>query len=172
MSKPVTDLIHHPYQPPAGFNAPQPGVFKASTVIFANVAAMRTVPVALAGVLALTMAIGMALAIAVAARARRRELAILRALGCVGRQLRATVRWQALTVAVIGLAAGIPIGLLAGRLGYGAFAHGLGVAPDAAVPLWWLLVLVTATVAAALLAAAAPAHRAARVAAAETLRHE
>jgi cystathionine beta-lyase len=41
MSDPVTDLIHHPYQPPAGFAAPQPGVFKASTVIFANVAALR-----------------------------------------------------------------------------------------------------------------------------------
>jgi cystathionine beta-lyase len=41
MSKPVTDLIHHPYQPPAGFAAPQPGVYKASTVIFADVAAMR-----------------------------------------------------------------------------------------------------------------------------------
>lgn len=37
----ITDLIHHPYVPPAGFAAPQPGVFKASTVIFANVAAMR-----------------------------------------------------------------------------------------------------------------------------------
>jgi len=37
----ATALIHHPYQPPAGFVAPQPGVFKASTVIFANVAAMR-----------------------------------------------------------------------------------------------------------------------------------
>ena len=37
----VTDLIHHPYVPPAGFAAPQPGVYKASTVIFANVAAMR-----------------------------------------------------------------------------------------------------------------------------------
>jgi cystathionine beta-lyase len=36
-----TDLIHHPYAPPAGFAAPQPGVFKASTVIFPNVAAMR-----------------------------------------------------------------------------------------------------------------------------------
>ena len=36
-----TTLIHHPYQPPAGFVAPQPGVFKASTVIFANTAAMR-----------------------------------------------------------------------------------------------------------------------------------
>ncbi|HSW16387.1 MAG TPA: PLP-dependent transferase [Ramlibacter sp.] len=41
MSDPVTDLIHHPYVPPAGFSAPQPGVFKASTVIFANTAAMR-----------------------------------------------------------------------------------------------------------------------------------
>ena len=37
----TTGLIHHPYQPPAGFNAPQPGVFKASTVIFASTAAMR-----------------------------------------------------------------------------------------------------------------------------------
>jgi cystathionine beta-lyase len=36
-----TELIHHPYRPPAGFEAPQPGVFKASTVIFPNVAAMR-----------------------------------------------------------------------------------------------------------------------------------
>ncbi len=36
-----TDLIHHPYRPPAGFDAPMPGTFKASTVIFADVAAMR-----------------------------------------------------------------------------------------------------------------------------------
>ena len=42
MSQPITDLIHHPYVPPPGFAAPQPGVFKASTVIFANVAAMRS----------------------------------------------------------------------------------------------------------------------------------
>jgi cystathionine beta-lyase len=41
MSDPITDLIHHPYAPPPGFAAPQPGVFKASTVIFPNVAAMR-----------------------------------------------------------------------------------------------------------------------------------
>jgi cystathionine beta-lyase len=36
-----TELIHHPYRAPAGFEAPQLGVHKASTVIFANVAAMR-----------------------------------------------------------------------------------------------------------------------------------
>jgi cystathionine beta-lyase len=36
-----TRLIQHPYQAPAGFMAPQPGVFKASTVIFPNVAALQ-----------------------------------------------------------------------------------------------------------------------------------
>ena len=42
MSDPTTALIHHPYPPPAGFDAPQPGVFKASTVFFPDVAAMRS----------------------------------------------------------------------------------------------------------------------------------
>ena len=41
MTDPITQLIHHPYQPPAGFAAPQPAVHKASTVFFPNVAAMR-----------------------------------------------------------------------------------------------------------------------------------
>lgn len=41
MTQPITDLIHHAYVPPEGFAAPQPGIFKASTVIFPNVAAMR-----------------------------------------------------------------------------------------------------------------------------------
>ena len=39
--KPETALIHHPYQPPAGFEAPQAGVYKASTVIFKDTAALR-----------------------------------------------------------------------------------------------------------------------------------
>ncbi|MDI9330019.1 MAG: PLP-dependent transferase [Alphaproteobacteria bacterium] len=37
----LTGLIHHPYRPPEGFDAPQPGVFKASTVYFPHVAALR-----------------------------------------------------------------------------------------------------------------------------------
>jgi len=36
-----TRLIHHDYEPPAGFAAPQVGVHKASTVLFSSVAAMR-----------------------------------------------------------------------------------------------------------------------------------
>ena len=41
MTSSLTHLIHHPYQPPEGFAAPQPGVYKASTVIFRDTAAMR-----------------------------------------------------------------------------------------------------------------------------------
>ena len=37
-----THLIHHPYQAPAGYDAPQAGVFKASTILFPNVEAMRS----------------------------------------------------------------------------------------------------------------------------------
>lgn len=36
-----TELIHHPYVPPANFGAVAPGVHKASTVIFPNVAALH-----------------------------------------------------------------------------------------------------------------------------------
>ena len=40
--KAPTALIHHPYRPPEGFDSPQPGIFKASSVFFPNVAAMRS----------------------------------------------------------------------------------------------------------------------------------
>lgn len=42
MSDLATQLIHHPYRPPEGFEAVAPGVHKASTVIFPNVQALRT----------------------------------------------------------------------------------------------------------------------------------
>jgi len=42
MSETSTTLIHHPYKPPAGFDAIPPGVYKASTVAFPTVAALRS----------------------------------------------------------------------------------------------------------------------------------
>jgi cysteine-S-conjugate beta-lyase len=41
MADKLTDLIHHAYQPPAGFEAPMPAVHKASTVIFKDTRALR-----------------------------------------------------------------------------------------------------------------------------------
>ncbi len=42
LAEAATALIHHPYEAPGGFAAVQPGVFKASTVIFENTAALHT----------------------------------------------------------------------------------------------------------------------------------
>ena len=42
MSSLSTTLIHHPYEAPQGFEAPQQAVHKASTVFFPTVAAMRS----------------------------------------------------------------------------------------------------------------------------------
>ena len=39
--KPITKLIHHPYQAPGDFASPQLPVYKASSVFFNNVADMR-----------------------------------------------------------------------------------------------------------------------------------
>jgi cystathionine beta-lyase len=41
MSDISTQLIHHGYKPPAGFDAVQPAIHKASTIIFPSVAALR-----------------------------------------------------------------------------------------------------------------------------------
>jgi len=38
----MTSLIHHPYEAPEGFDAVQPAIHKASTVIFPDVASMHT----------------------------------------------------------------------------------------------------------------------------------
>jgi cysteine-S-conjugate beta-lyase len=42
MTELSTQLIHHPYRPPTGFDSPQPPVYRASTVIFPDTAALRT----------------------------------------------------------------------------------------------------------------------------------
>ena len=39
---PITQLIHHSYQPPADFEAAQPPVYKASTIFLPNIAASRS----------------------------------------------------------------------------------------------------------------------------------
>ena len=42
MSDASTQLIHHPYRPPAGFESVAPAVHKASTIVFPSVAALRS----------------------------------------------------------------------------------------------------------------------------------
>ena len=137
-----------------------------------NLDRLKSLPPALAAFLGLLAMAATGHALITAVRRRRRDLAVLRALGFARRQVLSAVAWQSTALAVIGLVAGIPLGLIVGRWTWSAVASGIGVAGDALVPAGLVALLAPATLAVANLAAAVPARRAARVAAAEVLRTE
>ena len=132
----------------------------------------RTVPVAVATVFAAVTAIGLVFASWASVRSRRREHAVLRALGFSGSQLRRSVYLQSIATMLGALAIGVPIGVIAGRVMWRAYADQLGVIPDPATP--WAAVSLAAAggVALAAVAALVPAHIAARSAPADGLRSE
>jgi hypothetical protein len=138
----------------------------------ADVAGMRRLPLLFGGLIAATMAGGYAISILVATRARRRELAILGALGCSPRQLAASVRWHALTVASVAILIGGPLGIITGRIVYRAFATDLGVVARVELPPGSTAVVIAATLAVSLLASATPARSARRLTPAGVLRVE
>jgi hypothetical protein len=88
---------------------------------------------------------------------RRRELASLKVIGFVNRQLVMTVAWQAIAVAFLGLVAGVPLGIVAGRTAWVAFAGHLGVVPVVRIPLLGLVVLAAGIVVSVMAIAVAPA---------------
>jgi predicted lysophospholipase L1 biosynthesis ABC-type transport system permease subunit len=105
-------------------------------------------------------------------RRRTRDLALLKTLGSGRRTVRAAVAWQTAIWVVIGVAFGVPLGLIVGRVAWQAVAGGVGVADDISVPVVpVLLVLVTALVVLELVTAW-PARVAARLRPAEALRTE
>lgn len=132
----------------------------------------RTIPVVVGVVFGAALVVGVAFATLASIRARRRELAVLRALGFTSRQLRRSVLTESLTTAALALVVGVPLGVLAGRFLWRAFAEDLGVVPDPAAA--WLPVLATVGLGLVLaaLAALVPAARAARAAPAPALRAE
>jgi putative ABC transport system permease protein len=74
-------------------------------------------------------------------RRRRRDLAVMRTMGFVRRQVRATVQWQASLVAFAAIAIGVPLGVVAGRAGWAAVNNRLGLPSDAIIPTARLLLL-------------------------------
>jgi hypothetical protein len=110
-----------------------------------DLARVRSLPLVLATILGLLAAATLAHALITSVRRRRRELAILKTLGLRRAQIARVVAWQATVLVALALLIGIPIGLLAGRFAWDAFAESLGVPPAPAYP--WALVAVTAPVA-------------------------
>jgi hypothetical protein len=107
-----------------------------------------------------------------AVRRRRRELAILKTLGFVRGQVRATVGWQATTLVSVSLLIGVPLGIAIGRWVWTLFADELGVVAVPRVPLLAIALLVPCAVLVANVVGAAPAASAARTRPAIVLRSE
>jgi hypothetical protein len=101
---------------------------------------------------------------------RRREVALLKVLGFTRRQVSAAVRWQATTIAFIGIAVGVPIGIAVGHAVWRAFASGLGAVPEVVVPVGLLTAIVAGVILVSNVLAIAPAALAARLRPAEVLR--
>jgi hypothetical protein len=103
---------------------------------------------------------------------RRSESGLLKALGFLRRQVSMIVFWQATAVAIVGIAAGVPLGVAAGQAVWRAFAVYLGAVAVPVAPGWLITALAGGVLLAANLIAAMPALAAARPRAGQVLRTE
>ena len=136
-----------------------------------EVKGVNGLPLVLAAVLTVLAVGTIAQTLVTSVRRRRRDLAILKAVGFVGRQVRASVAWQATAIAATGLLAGLPLGVAAGRWAWDLLAQGFAIQPVAVIsPV--LLLAVPAVLLLANAVAAIPARTAARTRPAVVLRTE
>jgi hypothetical protein len=133
---------------------------------------LRVLPTALGGFLALLAIGAVGYALSTAVRRRGRELAVLRTLGLTGRQARLVIVTQATLLAVVGLAAGIPLGLAVGRAVWRVVADLTPLAYQPPFSPWALALIAPAAVLSANLLALWPGRRAARLRPGQVLRAE
>ena len=145
---------------------------RSETSDLSSLRRISNLPSILAALLGLVAAATIAHTLISSVRRRRNELAILRALGFVRRQVGLTVAWQATTIIVIALTIGLPIGAIAGRWGWKVFVDQLGYVPLPIVPLLSVLLAIPVALLLANIIASIPARAAARIQPALALRAE
>ena len=143
---------------------------QASAVI--NAEHMGGQPLALALGLAAAAVLSLAFTVLSLVRRRRQELAMLKTLGMTRGQVRAVIAWQTTLTLTAAVIVGGPLGIVAGRWAWRAFANSLGIAPVTEIPALALVLGLLALVAAGNLLAAVPAVVAAQTPPAAALRAE
>jgi hypothetical protein len=129
-------------------------------------------PTFLVSGLALGAIVALALTLLASVRQRRRDLALLKTIGFVRRQLAAAVAWQATVAAVVGMVVGIPLGLVTGRWLWDLFARQIYAVPYPTVSVVSIILVALGTLVLANVVAAVPARNAARTPTALMLRAE
>jgi ABC-type lipoprotein release transport system permease subunit len=127
-------------------------------------------PLIFGAILAVFGAATLAHLLIVSVSRRRREMGLLKVLGFVNAQVVSAVAWQASTLAIVGIAIGVPLGVVVGQTVWRTFANNLGVVPIAVVPVWLVAVLAAGVVLVANLIALGPALVATRSTSADLLR--
>jgi ABC-type lipoprotein release transport system permease subunit len=118
---------------------------------------VEALPFVLAGILAVVAVATLAHLLVSAVRRRRRDLAILKTLGFVRRQVTAAVAWQATTLATIALIVGLPVGVAIGRALWAWFASQQGVVAEVRIPVIAVVLIIPAAIVVANVVAAVPA---------------
>jgi hypothetical protein len=137
-----------------------------------NYRSMGSTPALLGIALAAGALSALVLTLMASVRRRRRDLALLKALGFTRRQLAASVAWQSTIAVGIGVVAGVPLGIVAGRALWDLFAHELHVVARPTVPMLTLLLVAAGALVLANVIAALPGRQAARIPAALVLQSE
>jgi ABC-type lipoprotein release transport system permease subunit len=137
-----------------------------------NLRLVGSTPWLLAAFLAALAITAVGHAVVVSVRAGARDLAVLRTLGFVRRQVRGTVQWQASAMVGVGLVAGIPLGLAAGRWIWRLAVRSTGALVEPVTAAAIVAAMVPLALLLANLTAAVPARAAARMRPAEVLRTE
>jgi hypothetical protein len=137
-----------------------------------NLRRVGDLPVVFAGLLAALAVATLGHTLVTAVRRRRHELATLKTVGFVPRQVAATVAWLATSLVVVALAVGLPLGVAAGRWGWTVVADGIGTPAAPVTPTFAVLVTIPLALLVANALAALPGRRAARIRPAVALRAE
>jgi ABC-type antimicrobial peptide transport system permease subunit len=137
-----------------------------------NYRSIGATPAALALALAAGAVVALGLTLTASVRRRRRDLAMLRALGFTSRQLRSVIAWQASVNGLVGVAVGVPLGILLGRWLWTLFARYIDAVPEPTVPVTLIVIVALATMALANIVAALPGRSAAHTSTAQVLRGE
>jgi hypothetical protein len=146
------------------------GVQRPAEIV--NYKTIGLTPVLLVSGLALGAIAALALTLLASVRQRRRDLALLKTIGFVRRQLAAAVAWQATVAALVGIVVGVPLGVIAGRWLWNLFAEQIYAVPYPTVPVLSLVLVGLGTLVLANVVAAVPARTAARTQTAFLLRSE
>jgi ABC-type antimicrobial peptide transport system permease subunit len=131
---------------------------------------VTSAPFVLAAVLVVLALVAIGHGLVSSVRSRRHDLAVLRALGGSRVQLRATVHWQATSLALLALVVAIPVGVIVGGRIFSLLAENVGVVPVPDRSALLLIGLVALVLVLANVAAILPSHRASRASTAALLR--